>query len=192
MLQYNEGYGSLPSAAICDKDGNPLLSWRVSLLPFLAGGELYHEFKLDEAWDSPHNLQLLPRMPHVYAPFNGKQTPEPYTTYYQVFVGKGAAFETRKGLRLSQDFPDSTSNTFLIVEAGEPVPWTKPEDLPYAPDQPLPKLGGVFRDRFNVAWADGRVESLKKDLDGSLLRALITPNGGEELADLPGYMQMWK
>src|SRR6516165_3014449 len=128
MHTYNDQYGSLPSAAICDKDGKPLLSWRVSLLPFLEDQGLYQQFRLDEPWDSPHNLQLLPRMPRVYAPFNGKRTPEPYTTYYQVFVGKGAAFETRKGLRLSQDFPDGTSKTFLIVEAGEPVPWTKPED----------------------------------------------------------------
>src|SRR5688572_12414952 len=37
-------------ANICDKNGKPLLSWRVAILPFLdEEDKLYQEFKLDEA-----------------------------------------------------------------------------------------------------------------------------------------------
>ena len=43
--------------------GKPLLSWRVHLLPFLEENELYEQFKLDEPWDSPHNIKLLDQMP---------------------------------------------------------------------------------------------------------------------------------
>ena len=60
-------YGSLPPAAITDKDGRPLLSWRVAILPFLDRSSLYAKFHLDEPWDSPHNLSLLDAMPNVYA-----------------------------------------------------------------------------------------------------------------------------
>ena len=56
----------LPAAAICDRDGKPLLSWRVSLLPWLDEGELYEQFRRDEPWDSEHNLKLLARMPDVF------------------------------------------------------------------------------------------------------------------------------
>jgi hypothetical protein len=42
----------------------------------------------------------------------------PHHTVCHVFVGKGAAFEGTEGLRLPEDFPDGTSNTFLVVEAG--------------------------------------------------------------------------
>ena len=50
-------HGRFPAAAI-RKDGKPLLSWRVALLPFLdvyRGARLYHKFRLDEPWNSPHN-----------------------------------------------------------------------------------------------------------------------------------------
>jgi Protein of unknown function (DUF1559) len=137
-----------PSAAIWDKDGHPLLSWRVLLLPDLGKKELFAEFHLDEPWDSPHNLALLPLMPRDYeSPDDVHHKTEPFTTFYQVFVGEGTAFEGKKGLRFPEDFPKGDSKTILIVEAGKAVPWTKPEDLVYEPNQPLPPLGGIFGDR---------------------------------------------
>src|SRR5205823_10918869 len=50
---------------IC-KQGKPLLSWRVHLLPFLEQDNLYKQFHLDEPWDSEHNKKLIARMPPVY------------------------------------------------------------------------------------------------------------------------------
>ena len=75
------------------KDGKPLHSWRVLILPQLDENTHYKEFRLDEPWDSPHNLPLLQRMPRVYAaPKRVDDPDEPNTTYLQVFVGDGAAF----------------------------------------------------------------------------------------------------
>jgi hypothetical protein len=76
---------------------------------------------------------------------------------------------------------DGTSNTLMIVEAGEAVPWTKPEELIYLPDKPVPKLGGLFRDGFHACYADGSVQHISKEIfkDEPVLRALITRNGGE-------------
>ena len=79
-----------PPAAI-RKDGKPLLSWRVALLPHLEQQALYDQFHLDEPWNSPHNKKLLNKMPDVYAPVI--RTDEPRgSTYYQVFTGPGALF----------------------------------------------------------------------------------------------------
>src|SRR5205807_1793185 len=116
------------------------LSWRVALLPYLEQNPLYKAFKLDEPWDSAHNKTLLAQMPELFAPVAGK-TKEPLSTYYQVFTGPGTVFDGPKGLRLVADIPDGTSNTILIVEAGEAVAWTRPEDVPYSPKKDLPKLG---------------------------------------------------
>jgi len=72
------------------------------------------------------------------------------------------------------------SKTLLVVEAAEPVPWTKPEDLPYSPDQPLPKLGGLFiKKGFRVMMADGGTRWLPDDIDEKTIRAMNTWNGGE-------------
>jgi hypothetical protein len=38
------------------------------------------------------------------------------------------------------------TRTIMIVDAGDPVPWTKPQDLSFAPNNPLPELGAQFPD----------------------------------------------
>jgi hypothetical protein len=154
----------------------------VALLPFLEEGQLYREFHLDEPWDSEHNKKLLARMPKVYAPVRGK-TKEPYTTFYQAFYGKGAAFEEGEVMRIPASFSDGTNVTILFVEAAEPVPWTKPVDLPYSPDKPLPKLGGLFKDVFHVVFVGGPSRPIKKTIKEKTLRALITRAGGEPIED---------
>jgi hypothetical protein len=140
MYIYLDENRVLPPAAIWEGSGQPLLSWRVLILPYVEEEALFKAFHLNEPWDSPHNLRLLPRMPKIYAAVSTNKSPNPYGTCYRVFTGKGTAFEGRRGLRLPDDFPDGTANTILIVEAAETVPWTKPEDLLYYPSEPLPAL----------------------------------------------------
>jgi len=166
-----------PPAAIRTKDGKPLLSWRVAILPFLEQKALYDKFHLDEPWDSPHNKTLLKEMPEVYAPAL-RVDESRISTYFQVFTGPGALFEDVLGPKL-MDIKDGTQNTLMVVEAGSPVPWTKLEDIEYDKKKPLPKLGRQFPDGFHAAFVDGSVLFLRKDLSPDVLRSLITSDGGE-------------
>ena len=145
--------------------------------------KLYKEFKLDEPWNSEHNKKLLDKMPKVYAPVVGKA--KPGLTYYQVFVGKDAPFDGTVGPRIPATFLDGTANTFLVVEGGEAVPWTKPQDIPYDAGKTLPKLGGLFPDGFHVGMADGVVRFVPRGADEKAIRAAITPRGAEPI-DPPG------
>src|SRR5262249_33689415 len=114
--------GRLPPAAVCGEDGAPLLSWRLAILPFIEQQDLYLQFQLDEPWDSLHNFELLSKMPKTYeAPGRKAKKMPAFHTVCHVFVGKGAAFEGTEGLQFPQAFSDGTSNTVLIIEAGEPV-----------------------------------------------------------------------
>lgn len=233
--QYNDVHGYLP-ADIRDKDGKPLLSWRVLLLPYLEQDRLFKQFKLDEPWDSEHNLKLLAKMPAVYRV--GFEAKDSGHTYYQAFAGPGtplypyagkfANFDpnsngTPEGLGLPGssgggkpggadtaggsgppgagsgpsggglpaagagggvervrilDILDGTSNTLGVVEAGPPVPWSKPADLPFDPQKPLPKLAGPFANELHVAMMDGSAHALRRNLDARVLRALIIMNDG--------------
>ncbi|MCI0380819.1 MAG: DUF1559 domain-containing protein [Gemmataceae bacterium] len=185
MHSHYDVFKGLPPHAlrtVKGKDGGPLLSWRVAILPFIEEDALYRQFDLDLPWDHPHNKKLIEKMPKIYAA-PGIATKAPGLTHYQVFVGPGTVFEDRSlgnprlGIRLA-DIRDGTSNTLLVVEGAEPVIWTKPDDLPYDPKRPLPKIGGLYGDGFNAAFADGAVRYLR-NLDEQTFRALITRNGGE-------------
>ncbi len=66
MRNYESAYGHLPPAVVYGENGQPLYSWRVLILPYIEEDELYRQFKLDEPWNSPHNIQLLERMPILY------------------------------------------------------------------------------------------------------------------------------
>ena len=191
LLSYHAVNGKLPPAVARDRDGRPLFSWRVLLLPFIEQGSLYNRIHLDEPWDGQHNKALLEETPRCYEPMLGGMD-APGLTRYQVFVGPGTAFE-RDSLTWD-DFPDGRENTILVVEAGEPVPWTKPADLPYDPDQPLPPLGGVYAKPyyflcyevgrtpdFNACFADGSTRFLSGKTDEKVIRSLITRNGGEKV-----------
>jgi hypothetical protein len=178
MHNYHDTYGHFPAAATYDKNGKALLSWRVELLPFLDQAVLYKEFKLDEPWDSPDNKKLLAKIPAVFAAPDAARGAT--DTFYQGLVGKGTIFEGKKGIGI-RDILDGTSNTIMFVEAAKAVPWTKPEDLPYDADKPLPKMGGLFAGGFNAALCDGSVRFISNTISEKTLRAAITRSGGEVL-----------
>lgn len=167
-----------PPPMTYSKDGKPLLSWRVVILPYLNEKSLFNEFKLDEPWDSPHNKKLLARMPAVYAPV-GVTPPEPHSTFYQVFVGPHTLFEAdAKGIS-GKDASDY--HTVLVVEAGEAAPWTKPADLPYAANKRLPALGGLFPDGFHMALHRHGIRFVKSKFNESAMRLAIVRDDGEDV-----------
>ena len=151
----------------------------MAILPYIEQQELYDKFKLDEPWDSPHNKALLKEMPPIYrCPIRTKA--EPFTTTYRVLVGKGALFENDKDIGVA-DVTDGTSNTLMVVEAKEAVPWTKPDDLSFDPAA-APSLDGAGSPHpggFNASMADGSVRFFKTTIDLKVFRALITRAGGE-------------
>jgi hypothetical protein len=178
MHNYHDSYGHLPTAAIHDKAGKPLLSWRVTILPFIEQDNLYRQFKLDEPWDSEHNKKLIPLMPKTYA--SPRVAPEEGKTVYKVFTGKNTPFNGVRGSRFPATFTDGTSNTILAVEGGEPVIWTKPDDIPFDSTKPVPKLElatGVKQ--ISILLADGSVRAIDLGrIKGDVLKLLIQPNDG--------------
>jgi hypothetical protein len=187
---YHDDKGMLP-ANTYGPDGKPLLSWRVHILPYIGEDALYKQFKLDEPWDSPANRPLMQQMPRVYArpaEVMGK-APMGSATYYRGFSSAGGVFARRDGgkgkpvpMSIAEiQVQDGSSRTILVVEAGDPVEWTKPDDLDAAPGKPFPTLGGA-RPESNVVmvlFADGAVKAVVKTTPEAKWRASVTYNGGE-------------
>jgi len=184
-LNHESAFRSLPPAAKVDQDGNPLLSWRVQLLPFLEENELYDQFKLDEPWDSPHNFALIEKMPDVFAHPDAKL--EPGKTIYLGVAGKQGLFapatfkEGKQAGRSFQTIIDGTSNSVMIVEAAadKAVYWTQPEDLNI--DQEADWQSWLLVRPGNMVvlgMCDGSIQSIPLP-SNELLKSLFTVDGGE-------------
>jgi hypothetical protein len=170
LQKYHEKFGSFPKP----EEGG--VSWRVTILPFL-------DEKAPPAGTKWNDPLFVKKRPKVYA--TGKNVSDPSYTSWRVFVGNGAAFEMDQQLNLDA-FPDGSSNTILVVEAGVAAFWSKPDELHYDSAKPLPKLGGRFKEGFLAGMADGTVRLIPASTDEKTIRALITRNGAETVDPLPG------
>lgn len=190
MINHEDARARFPSNSF-SAAGQPLLSWRVHILPYMGYTALYNQFRKDEPWDSPHNLALLDQMPDV---FRIQDDPwDSVTTRFTTFVGTGAPFPASgNGSALgpqSRSVTDGTWNTIAVVQAGRDsaVPWTKPADTPYSSNNPLTPLGDLGP-YFFAAMFDGSVRRLLSSTTPGALKALITHNGGENPTNPPAIV----
>ncbi len=188
MHNFHDVYKGFPAAYNVDKNGKPLLSWRVHILPFIEESALYESFHFDEPWDSPHNRTLIARMPAVYRSPNSAA--DPGKTVYLGIAGKQAVFVAPAGDQKDKPHPtgtgmqhirDGTSNTIMTVEAADPaaVIWTKPDDFDSDQENPLRSLVGMRPGGIIVGFCDGSVRFISATIDANTLKALFTKNGGE-------------
>jgi prepilin-type processing-associated H-X9-DG protein len=181
LLTYESARGTYPPAYTADKNGKPLLSWRVLILPYVEGDGLYKEFHLDEPWDSPHNKKLISRMPSVYRNPNSTVGGQ-WKTNYLTVRGKDTIFSGAKGTKIA-DVTDGTSNTIMTVEVPDDkaVIWTKPDDFEYDEELPMKGLLGGQPGGFNVGFADGSVRLIPASIKPETLKSLFTRNDGEAI-----------
>jgi len=190
LLEYHRRFGQFPPAArYVDREGKPLLSWRVALLPFLGKDDFHREFHLGEPWDSPHNRKLARRIPKVFQTPGG---PPGELTCYLAAVGSGTAFSPLQGVPQAM-ISDGPGNTLVVVEADpeRAVVWTRPEEWQYIPAQPNDGLGRLRGDFFLGLAADGSVHRVPLATPADVLRAAFSARGGEpfkmgNFASLPG------
>ena len=76
---------------------------------------------------------------------------------------------------------DGTANTVALVEAKRDIPWTKPQDISYHADKPIPTLGGWFPGGWLAGMADGSVQLVSFGNDEEDIRNLFTINDGKNV-----------
>lgn len=191
VAAYADTNGHLPPAYLPGPDGRPWHSWRILLLPYIEGLEVYKRYKFDEPWDGPNNSQLADRMPRTFA-FPDTHKEGRHVANYLAVVGPETLWP---GAKPSRGKPtDGTSNTILLVENhGLDVHWMEPRDLSLAEMSfELQHPNGVSS-RYRtpaVVMADCTVRSLNPGMmDPPALRAMLTANGGEKLTDAGGRWQ---
>lgn len=178
---FESAYQKLPPQALTSNDGKKLLSWRVLILPFIEQNELYNKFKLDEPWDSPHNLALVKEMPAIYASAGA----EPGKATVQTPLTPKSAFG-RPGKPVTLlDVLDGTSGTVWLIDSdpADAVIWTKPEDYDATTENAFSRLF-QNRKKIPIGFIDGSIRTIEKSLSFDTFNKLLTIADGE-LVELP-------
>ena len=181
LHNFHDTYKKFPAQGSPLRDGKPLLSWRVAILPFIGAAPLYSQFHRDEPWDSEHNLKLIARMPDVFAsPELPADLRAKGMTTYLAPVGPGTIFGGTEGTSMAK-ITDGTSNTIIVVEAApaKAVVWTKPDDLVIDPKDARTGLTGQARGCFQTLMADGSVSRREDSIAPETLRRLFQMNDGK-------------
>ena len=136
---YFNDYSAYPPAVVRDKNGKPMHSWRVLLLPYLGQREeqLYKEYDFNEPWDGPHNRELAESMPLAYGcPCDPEAFLSSHTSYLAVLDGATDDFATEpenpdvNRPPTKAGAPAKPITPFLVVEAAESgISWLEPRDL---------------------------------------------------------------
>ena len=191
LNNYAADHGTYPAPIIRSPTGQPMHSWRVAVLPYLGEEELASRYDMDQAWDAAANVELQYEMPRVFRhPAAGGGGFTTQSSYYLV-TGPGTLFPPSGPLR-PEDVQDDPSQTILVIE-GTPIltsgVWTEPVDLPVLRlGKDLRSAGGqtpggLSEAGVTLATVDGRGRFLRESTEPIVLQALITPQGGEPLAD---------
>ncbi|MDB5385962.1 MAG: hypothetical protein JWM11_1608 [Planctomycetaceae bacterium] len=179
------------------QEGNhPARSWRLEV-QFADDSSAAVFYDKAQSWNSPQNLRIKES---GFRPFGCTATPVaqrnddlgvPFTAYVAL-TGEDTAFPDGKGLP-PEKFTDGLSNTILFAEAvGQQIPWMAPRDVEVTQDNIGINLPGQHPHQSpailssyhypagaNVLMVDGSVKFLKKATDSQVLKAMITPAGGE-------------
>jgi len=179
LEEYVAANGAYPPPAILDIARQPLLSWRVHLLPYLGYDQLYQQFHLDESWDSRHNRRLLASIPPEF------QSPERFDerTNYLLPVGSVGAFPERRGLP-PRSFEDGLPNTVILLEVDDQaaVPWTQPAEYDVAVRKPCDQVGQLREGTLFLVWGGGTLSQVAMADAAKYWKAMFSTDGGEKFS----------
>ena len=131
LLSYQDKYGSLPPAVVTGADGKPLHSWRVLILPFLDGEEVYAKYDFSEPWNGPNNARLQAELPvwfseRFHCP-DGRSG-RTMTNYFAVIGPQTLWPGTTSGV-IEERMMEATPEVLVIELPDSDVNWMEPRDV---------------------------------------------------------------
>jgi hypothetical protein len=176
-----------PPSASFDPAGRGLHGWLTFLLPGLEQQTLFNEIQLERPWTDPANQK--PMSAEVVGFLAHRHRPKSRDGYGLGYYALNAHVAATDQVRRSRDVSDGTSNTILAGEVIEnPAAWgstTNWRDPALGINRSPAGFGSTNRDSALFSLMDGSVRPISANIDPRVLRALSTPNGGEEINDDP-------
>jgi Protein of unknown function (DUF1559) len=162
MHNYVDAYRKMPFGPVDEKQSADL-SWRVRVLPFLEQAPLYESFKMDEPWDSEHNVELVDKMPAMYGA-----------------DGVCDVSWIQSDVRGFEHITDGTSNTIAFLQNPNMAmsKWTENVDL--GQEEAVELVKSLMDGETLIAiFYDGSVRRLSNKTSQEILERLFDPQDGE-------------
>ena len=176
LRDYRTAFSCLPPPLLPDKNGKPMHSWRVLVLPYLDHDDLYRRYRFNEPWNGPNNSKLATWLKIYVCPGDRTITGQPpNATNYVAVTGTGTAWSSnisRPGKPIANDH-----RVVLVEVENSGIPWMEPRDLTV--DEAIAGLTSKSGPRIssghdirlaNAVLADGEVVELPTNLSPELLR----------------------
>ncbi|RLS40198.1 MAG: DUF1559 domain-containing protein [Planctomycetota bacterium] len=184
LYNYHEVYKEFPPAYTVDEHGKPLHSWRTLILPFIDQQMLYQKIDLSKPWDDPTNAEAFKTVVPVYQCPSVK--PEPSMTTYLAVTGDNTCLRPARSLK-QEEVTDGTNKTLAVVDVNpkHAVHWMSPHDAD------LVLLLGLSQEKdslqhtggYHTLLFDGSVRFLSINIQESIIRALVSATGNEEVGE---------
>jgi hypothetical protein len=114
----------LPAAVKTDEDGNPLYSWRMTLVPYAEGAK--DLIDMQAPWTAPSNHDFSQQSPRLFCDPDERDRRERMKGVISVFIGRDTPFQIKSSMRLVDVPPD----TILLIEAKPNAEhWMAPGDI---------------------------------------------------------------
>ena len=193
LYNYQDTYGSFPPAYLADENGKPMHSWRVLILPFLEGQDIFDAYDFNEPWNGPNNSKLANKFnrqfhcptAHDYV----SKPPSKTDTQYFAILDDTTAWPGAKAVKAS-DVTDGVHKTFFVIEvAGKGINWMEPRDVTLAEAVKLlsPEANNKsspHKHKRVMAYADGHVKEAGVWDDPKGIEALFTIAGNDQAVDI--------
>ena len=205
MHNYHDTFNELPRGTVENDDLEPdeRLSWAYSILPYIEQQALYESIDGEAGWEAEENSQAVQiAVPFFQNPSQPGARANPSAGDYVAMAGVGEDAATlenddpRAGIfgynRVCRfrDITDGTSNTIMITDASEPnasylaggrATIRGFSQSPYlnGPDG----IGSPHTGVVQMVLADGSVRAVSVNVDETLLEALATKAGAEDVGE---------
>ena len=170
LLNFHNSQKHFPAVDAYDKNGKPLFSWMVQVLPYPEYDFIYGQLTKDEPWDSPTNSAVLNQASVIDFLCPSAMNYHAITSNYIAIIGPGTIWRNDGTVKLS-DLPDGGSHTVALVEVvdsgkhwAEPFALTVDEVLANMKTGKGVQISSFHPTGVHVLFADGAVRRFPSNM----------------------------
>lgn len=182
---YHDSAKALPSGGTFDDQHRGLHSWQTRLLPYMDQETLYREIRFDVGWNHPENAEAFATTVQTYLHPHYKDHWQPKDGFGLSDYAANSRLLLRNASLTFKDVGDGLANTLMSGEVSDGFkPWGDPSntrDPAVGAEGGVAGFGSPYPYGPQFVMGDGSIRVINPKVSSEILKALATPDGGEQI-----------